>query len=113
MLKNKILAVTIGLLLATTTANTQTLRSDTGPAERPPASFKGKQYVDSKGCVYIRAGSGARVTWVPRVNRSKKVFCSSRNKSSLSATQLSTISGKPATRVKGKHQGNPLYFGLT
>ena len=87
-------------MLATTTANTQTLRSDTGPAELPPASFKGKQYVDSKGCVYIRAGSGGRITWVPRVNRSRKVFCSPRNKPSLSATQLATISGVPATRVK-------------
>ncbi|KAB7615424.1 hypothetical protein F9L33_01260 [Amylibacter sp. SFDW26] len=100
MLKNKIMAVTIGLMLATTTANTQTLRSDNGPAERPPASFKGNQYVDSKGCVYIRAGNGARVSWVPRVNRSRNVFCSSRNKPSLSATQLAAISGKPATRVK-------------
>ncbi len=100
MLKNKIMAVTIGLLFATTTANTQTLRSDNGPAEQPPASFKGSQYVDSKGCVYIRAGSGAPVSWVPRVNRSRKVFCSPRNKPSLSATQLAAISGQPATRVK-------------
>jgi len=98
MLKNKIMAVTIGLLLATT-ANTQSLRSDTGPAEQPPASFKGSQYVDSKGCVYIRAGSGARVSWIPRVNRSRNVFCSARNKPSLSATQLAAASGQPATRV--------------
>ncbi len=100
MLKNKIMAVSIGLLLLTTTANTQTLRTDKGPAERPPASYKGKQYVDSRGCVYIRAGQGGAVTWVPRVNRSRNVFCSKRNKPSLSATQLATISGKPATRVK-------------
>lgn len=53
----------------------QVLRSASPPAEYPPASFAGKQYVDSRGCIYIRAGIGGSVTWVPRVTRSRKQIC--------------------------------------
>ncbi|WP_158234155.1 SPOR domain-containing protein [Oceaniglobus indicus] len=45
------------------------------PAEIPPSSFRGRQYVDSRGCVYIRVGTDAAVTWVPRVSRKREVLC--------------------------------------
>ena len=99
MIKNKIMVLAIGIITLAGTASAKILQADNRPAELPPVSFTGKQYVDSKGCVYIKVGYGAHITWVPRVNRQRMVFCSSRNKPSLSPAQLATISGKPATRL--------------
>ncbi|WP_323780019.1 SPOR domain-containing protein [Leisingera sp.] len=53
----------------------QTLRETSPPAEFPPVSYTGKQYVDSRGCIYIRAGIDGNVAWVPRVSRSRKQIC--------------------------------------
>ena len=99
MKKNKMMALAIGIIALGSAAGAKTLKNDDGPAERPPVSFTGKQYVDSKGCVYIRAGYGDRITWVPRVNRQRQVFCSANNKPSLSPAQLAAITGVPATRL--------------
>jgi hypothetical protein len=45
------------------------------PAEFPPASFAGSQFVDSRGCIFVRAGIAGSTTWVPRVTSSRQNLC--------------------------------------
>jgi len=70
--------LTAALLAAALSAGSgqaQTLLSNDGPAEYPPASYSANQYVDSRGCVYIRAGYAGQVQWIPRVTRERKLVC--------------------------------------
>lgn len=53
----------------------QTLRNSSPPSELPPAGFTGSQFVDSRGCVYVRAGIGGATNWVPRVSRDRRHLC--------------------------------------
>lgn len=59
------------LLLAAVPAQAEPLQ----PAELPPAEYAGLQYVDSKGCMFARAGAGTQVVWVPRVSRQGVPVC--------------------------------------
>lgn len=87
-----ILALSVAFLAAE--AGAQSLQRDDGPAEIPPSSFTANQYVDSKGCVYIRAGIDGNTSWVPRVNRSRKVVCGATP--SLGAAASAVAAAAPA-----------------
>lgn len=73
----------------------QSLPGLRGPAELPPESFTDVQYVDSRGCVFIRAGYGGQETWVPRVTRDRQPLCG--YQPSLSGNgQTATAAATPA-----------------
>lgn len=46
-----------------------------GPVDIPPPGYTGRQFVDSAGCVFVRAGVGTSVSWVARVDRSGAHLC--------------------------------------
>lgn len=75
------------------------------PAEFPPASYNGRQYVDSKGCAFIRAGMGSAVTWVPRMSRKRKHICGFKPTLSASARAKATApraTAMPAPRPSSR-----------
>ncbi len=56
-------------------AQAQSIAQIGGPAELPPASYRGLQYVDSRGCVFMRVESSGAARWYPRVNAARKPVC--------------------------------------
>jgi hypothetical protein len=73
------------LALGVLPAQAQSLRNADQPAEFPPASYSAAQYIDSRGCVYVRAGFAGQVNWIPRVNRKRNHICGM--KPSLASTR--------------------------
>jgi hypothetical protein len=58
------------------------------PAELPSAEFQGREYVDSRGCVFLRSTFGGEVTWVPRFGADRQPICNG---------QATTATATPAT----------------
>ena len=62
-------------LCASGVAGAQGLPDVDGPREPPPADFAETQYVDSQGCVFMRAGIGGETVWVARLTPERAMLC--------------------------------------
>ncbi|MDP3959001.1 MAG: SPOR domain-containing protein [Pseudorhodobacter sp.] len=72
----KFVTVAVGtVVLGLGAAEARAVAQIAGPRELPPAGYSDQTYVDSKGCVFMRAGVGGSVNWVARVNRDRKPLC--------------------------------------
>jgi SPOR domain len=75
MLSRFVIAAALALSAGVSVGRAQSIADIGGPAELPPSSFTGQQYVDSRGCVFLRAGLGGRTNWAPRLDASRNVLC--------------------------------------
>lgn len=62
----------IGAILALICALFSLAALADSPAELPPADFTARQYIDSKGCVFLRDDNGV---WQPRRDRDETQLC--------------------------------------
>lgn len=103
-------SVVLAIFLSGSAGVAQQLGGTALPAEFPPTSYKGKQYVDSAGCVYIRAGVAGNVTWVPRVTRSRQPICGMQPtfaKAAEPKPQPAQVAQAPAPKPEPKPAAKP------
>lgn len=68
-------AVLLAAVAAFATAGVGQAQALDGPREQPPASFDGQQFVDSRGCVFLRAARDGKPFWVQRLTGDRQPMC--------------------------------------
>ena len=51
----------VAAVFGAASAQAQSVARVGGPANLPPAGYQGQQWVDSRGCVFLKAGYGGQV----------------------------------------------------
>ena len=75
-----------------TAATALTLAQAATPAETPPGGYSKDVYVDSRGCVYVRASIGSTVNWVPRLTRDREtVVCGMTPTAAVASTSATPL----------------------
>jgi hypothetical protein len=72
LVRPRVRLVLVALVMA---AGAGVARDRVQPAELPPPDYAGQQYVDSKGCLFMRAGTAQAPLWLPRVTRQGVPLC--------------------------------------
>jgi hypothetical protein len=90
-------------------ASAQALKGVKTPANLPPVGYNGVQFVDYDGCIFVRAGRLGDVSWVPRIDQSRKHMCSSSYASTFPKADGTPVE-KPAV-VTSLDRGKVAYKG--
>ena len=105
-LKRLLTAILSVVVLWQSPSYAQQLNASDGPANLPPSGYIGTEFVDNRGCIYIRAGSISNPTWVPRVTRDRKQVCGRKPSFNKNISGVASVSTRPS--VKPKADFSPL-----
>ncbi len=99
MFRLPLVAAGVVLLVGSTALNAQTRRGTMLPAETPSAEFADTQYVDSRGCAFVRAASNGQVAWLPLFDADRQPVCGLQPSAEAGPDQPGRVVIRPAPAV--------------
>lgn len=103
--------ITLTIVATLTWAGLALAQSD-DPAELPSPNYSGQSYIDSNGCIFLRAGYGDIISWVPRVDQNRNPICGQTPTNDIANVASAAAIDKPLapaarTRTKTVHSVSP------